>query len=116
MPAQAKNPGRWPGTRDGGWPERVTIPLPATLVTQVLSACSHTSEDAIGRLRDWRDEHPDILPTKPFRYPEEDAALAEYERLAAQVTPAGEIWRAAVQREIEAEPVIRERLAAAAEA
>jgi hypothetical protein len=116
LPAQAKNPGRWPGTRDGGWPERVTVRLPAALVNQVLSACWHTSEDAIGKLRDWRDEHPDILPTRPFRYPEEDAALAEYELLAAQVTPAGHIWRAAVQRGIAAEPVIRERLAVAVEA
>jgi hypothetical protein len=116
LPAQAKNPGRWPGTRDGGWPERVTVRLPAPLVNQVLSACWHTSADAIGKLRDWRDEHPDMLPTKPFRYPEDDAALAEYEALAAQVTPAGHIWRAAVQRGIAAAPVIRERLAVAVEA
>lgn len=93
LPAQARNPGRWPGTRDGGWPEPVTVRLPAALVNQVLAACRHTSGDTIGRLRDWRDAHPDILPTKPFRYPEEDAALAEYEQLAAQVTPAGRIWR-----------------------
>lgn len=94
LPAQAQNPGRWPGTRDGGWPER----LPAALVNQVLSVRWHTSEDAIGKLRDWRDEHPDILPTRPFRYPQEDAALAECELLAAQVTPDGHIWWAAVQR------------------
>jgi hypothetical protein len=116
LPAQARNPGRWPGTRDGGWPERVTVRLPATLVNRVLSACWHTSEDAIGKLRDWRDEHPDMLPTKPFRYPEDDAALAEYEQLAAQVTPAGHIWRAAVMRGVAAEPVIRERLAVAVDA
>ncbi|MCZ4126182.1 hypothetical protein [Streptomyces sp. H39-S7] len=112
LPAQAKNPGRWPGTRDGDWPERVTIRLPAGLVNQVLAACWHTSADAIGKLRDWRDKHPDMLPTKPVRYPAEDAALAEYEELAAQVTPAGDIWRAAVQHAIAARPVILERQAA----
>ncbi|MCM2424254.1 hypothetical protein [Streptomyces sp. RKAG293] len=116
LPAQAKNPGRWPGTRDGGWPERVTVRLPAPLVNQVLAACWHTSEDAIGKLRDWRDKHPDMLPTKAFRYAAEDAALAEYEELAAQVTTAGEIWRAAVQRGIAAAPVIRERQAVAVDA
>lgn len=109
LPEQAKNPGRWPGTRDGGWPERVTVRLSAALVNQVLSACWHTSEDAIGKLRDWRDKYPDMLPTKPFRYPEDDAALAEYELLAAQVTPSGAIWRAAVKRGIAAAPVIRAR-------
>lgn len=107
LPVQARNPGRWPGTRDGGWPER----LPAALVNHVLSACWHTSEDAIGKLRDWRDEHPDMLPTKPFRYAADDAALAEYEALAAQVTPAGHMWRAAVQRGLAAGPVVRERQA-----
>ncbi|NEA60382.1 hypothetical protein G3I60_41025 [Streptomyces sp. SID13666] len=86
--------------------------LPAGLVNRVLAACRHTSEDAIGRLRDWRDKHPDMLPTKPFRYPAEDAALVEYEELAAQVTPAGDIWRAAVQHAIAAGPVILERQAA----
>ncbi|MDJ0375787.1 hypothetical protein QMK19_41050 [Streptomyces sp. H10-C2] len=106
LPAQAKNPGRWPGTRDGGWPERVTVRLAAGLVNQVLAACWHTSADAIGKLRDWRDKHPDMLPTRPFRYPAEDAALAEYEELAAQVTPAGDIWRAAVQHAVAARPVI----------
>lgn len=88
--------------------------LPAALVNQVLSACWHISEDAIGKLRDWRDEHPDMLPTKPFRYPEDDAALAECEQLAAQVTPAGHVWRAGVMRGIAAAPVIRERLAVTA--
>jgi hypothetical protein len=86
------------------------------LALQAVSACWHTSADAIGKLRDWRDEHPDVLPTRPWRTPYEEAALAEYERLAAHVTPAGEIWRAAVRRALEAEPVIRERLAVAVDA
>lgn len=110
LPEQARNPGRWPGTRDEAWPERVTVRLPATLALQAVSACRHTSADAIGKLHDWRDRHPDILPTKPWRTPHEEAALAEYEDLAAHVTPAGDIWRAAVQRTIDAEPVIRQRL------
>ncbi|MCZ4126155.1 hypothetical protein [Streptomyces sp. H39-S7] len=85
-------------------------------MSQVLAACWHTSEDTIGKLPDWRDKHPDMLPTKAFRHTSEDEALAEYEELAAQVTPAGDIWRAAVQRGIAAAPVIRERQAVAVDA
>ncbi|MER7693396.1 hypothetical protein [Streptomyces sp. NPDC097610] len=62
-------------------------------------------------MRDWRDKYPDALPTRPFRSQSEDEALAEYEQLASQVTTAGEIWRAAVDRGIELEPTMRERIA-----
>lgn len=111
LPTQALIPGRWPGSRDGGWPEKLTVRLPSVLVTTTLSACWHTSAEAIGKLRDWRDRYPDALPTRPFRSETEDKALAEYDQLAAQVTTAGEIWRAAVTRGIDSEPTIRERIA-----
>ncbi|MFI9588290.1 hypothetical protein ACIHCQ_42400 [Streptomyces sp. NPDC052236] len=111
LPQQAMIPGRWPGSRDGAWPEKVTVRLPSALVTTVWSACWHTSAEAIGKLRDWRDKYPDALPTRPFRSQSQDEALAEYEKLAAQVTTAGEIWRAAVTRGIDAEPTIRTRIA-----
>ncbi|MEU9428547.1 hypothetical protein AB0D87_38010 [Streptomyces sp. NPDC048342] len=111
LPQQALIPGRWPGSRDGAWPEGVTVRLPSTLVNTVWSACWHTSADAIEHLRDWRDKHPDALPTRPFRSRSEDEALAEYDRLAARVTTTGEIWRAAIKRGIESEPVIRARVA-----
>lgn len=111
LPQQALIPGRWPGSRDGGWPEKVTVRLPSALVTTTLSACWHTSAEAIANLRDWRDKYPDALPTRQFRSEAEDEALAEYNRLAAEVTTSGEIWRAAVTRGIESEATIRERVA-----
>ncbi|WP_077063822.1 hypothetical protein [Streptomyces sp. MP131-18] len=98
LPAEALLPGRWPGSRDGGWPEKVPLRLPAGLVTTVWSACWHTSAEPIAQLRDWRDRHPDALPTRAFRSRGEDQALDEYQRLAAQVTTAGEIWRAGIKR------------------
>ncbi len=111
LPAQALLPGRWPGSRDGAWPEGVTVRLPSGLVNTVRSACWHTSEEAIGQLRDWRDKYPDALPNRPFRSAREDQALAEYERLAAQVTTVGAIWRAGVSRGIASEPTIQARIA-----
>ena len=43
LPWQALIPGRWPGSRDGGYPEKVPVRLAAALVTQAWSACWHTS-------------------------------------------------------------------------
>jgi hypothetical protein len=85
-PAEALVPGHWPGSRNRGWPEKVTVRLPAPLVAMVWSACRHTSAKAIAKLRDWRDAHPRALPIRAFRTGREDQALAEYERLTPQVT------------------------------
>ncbi|MDX2567493.1 hypothetical protein [Streptomyces scabiei] len=111
VPQQALNMGRWPGSRDGAWPEGVTVRLPSGLYTTTLSACWHTSTEAIEKLRDWRDKYPDAMPTRQFRSQAEDEALDEYNRLADQVTTTGAIWRAAVTRGIESEPTIQERIA-----
>ena len=112
LPAEALLPGRWPGSRDGGWPEKVPLRLPAGLVTTVWSACWHTSAEPIAQLRDWRDRHPDALPTRAFRSRREDQALDEYQRLAAQVTTAGEIWRAGIKRGLkDVVPAVRGRIA-----
>ena len=94
-PPEAQYSGRWPGSRDGGWPDRVTANLADALVERVVAACWHTSEPAIVALRAWRDEHPDVL----IRADAGDAAaLAEYERLAEEVTTPGTIWRAGLER------------------
>jgi hypothetical protein len=82
--------GRWPGSRDGGWPEKIVARLPADLVAQVHAACWHTSKHAIEALRRWRDTHPAVVLAR------ED--LTVYEDLAAQVTTTGRVWRAAVDR------------------
>jgi hypothetical protein len=114
LPAEALIPGRWPGSRDGGYPEKLPVRLPAGLVLRVRSACWHTSAEAIGQLRDWRDRWPDALPTRAFREHHEDQALTEYEELAAKVTTTGEVWRSAIERLVDAVPVLLGRAAAAA--
>jgi hypothetical protein len=98
-PPQASLAGRWPGSRDGGYPDRVAANLPLELVTQVWAACWHTSAPAIEALRNWRDEHPTIVRASVD--PDEAAALREYERLAAEVTVPGEIWRAGIARVVD---------------
>jgi hypothetical protein len=90
VPGTAPRAGRWPGSRDTGWAEAITARIPAELEAQVHAACWHTSSDAIEALRSWRDDHPHLV----F-----DAVdLADYERLADQVTTPGMVWRAAVDR------------------
>lgn len=60
-------------------------------MSRALSDCRHTSQDAIGKPRDWPDKHPDMLPTQAFRYPADDAALAgaasQPSRSSASATP-----------------------------
>jgi len=97
LPREALTGGRWPGSRDVNCPDQIPVRLPSDLVLRVRSACWHTSAPAIALLRDWRDAHPSALPWEGFRSDEEHEALAEYEHLAAEVTTAGEIWRAGLK-------------------
>jgi hypothetical protein len=101
-PAEAWGRGRWPGSRDGGFPEHVSARLDGELVKRTVQACWETSREAIAELRRWRDANPGITPPR-YRRTEEGRAelvgpLAEYERLSAQVTTTGEIWRAGLTR------------------
>ncbi|WP_440106487.1 DUF4158 domain-containing protein [Streptosporangium sp. H16] len=89
-PLGAPRAGRWPGSRDGGWPEKIVARLPVDLVAQVHAACWNTSKDAIEVLRRWRDAHPAVVLSR------ED--LTGYEELAAQVSTPGQVWRAAIAR------------------
>ncbi|MGW7574621.1 hypothetical protein [Streptomyces sp. NPDC054765] len=91
--------GRWPGSRDrglDGYPERVS----AGLVAQVVAACWHTSHPAIERLRAWRELHPSITPPR-YQLDHEGrrqltGPLAQYMRLANQVTTTVTSWRAGI--------------------
>lgn len=100
LPNEALIPGRWPGSRDGEWPEKVPLRLPADLVDRTRRACWHTSAEAIGHLRDWRDRWNYPLPTRIWRSGIEEEALREYEALAAEVTTTGEIWRDGLLRAV----------------
>ncbi|MFD3422606.1 hypothetical protein [Streptomyces decoyicus] len=104
-PEEAWDQGRWPGSRDrgpGGYPDRVSARLDADLVAQAMAACWWSSAPAIEQLRAWRDLHPGLTP--PRYQLDEDGRrrlagpLAEYARLAEQVTTTGTIWRAGVTR------------------
>jgi hypothetical protein len=88
--------GRWPGTRDGGYPEAVSFRLPAGLAWQVRAGCWSVSAEAVAGLRDWRDRYPGVVRRRPERGGE--VALAEYERLADQVVTVGDVLRAGLRR------------------
>ncbi|WP_432158586.1 hypothetical protein [Streptomyces sp. bgisy153] len=99
-PTQARLPGRWPGSRDGGYKESIQLRLPTKVADKVLDACWGTSAPYIARLRDWRDRNPGIVvPRGPLDDP--TGPLAEYERLASRVTTVGDIYRAGIWHGIE---------------
>lgn len=101
-PAEARGPGRWPGSQDGGFPEKLSLRLPVDLEHQVRSACWYTSADAIEALLDWRDRYPQVVPRRHKAPAGQENALQEYRQLAARVTTTGEVWRAGIRRGLEA--------------
>ncbi|MFE2639496.1 hypothetical protein ACFXKF_32840 [Streptomyces scopuliridis] len=103
-PGEARQPGRWPGSRHGGYPESITLRLPSKVAERVLSACWWTSASSIARLRTWRDENPGIvIPQRSLDGRRQlEGPLAEYEQLSARVTTVGDVYRAALERGITA--------------
>ncbi|MEU8435412.1 hypothetical protein AB0F18_21340 [Streptomyces sp. NPDC029216] len=101
-PPKARNTGRWPGAKQGGYPEKLTFRLPACLENQVRAACWHTSAPAIRELYDWHERHRLILSKRRCSPTGLDDALEIYGHLAAKVTTTGTIWRSGVRRGIEA--------------
>jgi hypothetical protein len=99
VPVEARISNRWPGSHDGGYPESIPLRLPGDLADRVLSACWHTSSEAIRGIREWSAELGIPVPRRPPSTVGEDA-LAEYERLAAQVTTVGDIYRAGLKHGI----------------
>ncbi|MGW6586390.1 hypothetical protein [Streptomyces globisporus] len=95
--------GRFPGsTRTGSYPETLPLRLPGALVDQVSAGCWSTSKESIHQLWQWHDDHrPGVLRPDATR-PEEQAAAAEYRRLAAGVVTTGEVYRAGIRRGLHA--------------
>ncbi|OLZ63634.1 hypothetical protein AV521_38235 [Streptomyces sp. IMTB 2501] len=101
-PSRARNAGRWPGSKEGGYPEKLTFRIPAGLESQVRAACWHTSARAIYELQDWQDRYRLMLSKRQWAPASLEPALDVYDRLAAKVTTTGAIWRGGVRRGIEA--------------
>lgn len=108
VPVEARISNRWPGSHDGGYPESIPLRLPGDLADQVLSACWHTSCEAIRGIREWSAELGIPVPRRPPSAVGE-GALAEYERLAAQVTTVGDIYRAGLKHGIETAESLSQR-------
>ncbi|MFJ3206292.1 hypothetical protein [Streptomyces sp. NPDC086989] len=111
VPDEAMDPGRWPGSRDGGYPKQVPLRLPQPLARKTYAACWHSSYKAILELRKWREQNPGIVPRRVRRRTggRGVAELEEYERLAAQVTTVGDVYRAGLLRGIGAAEALRSR-------
>lgn len=101
-PPAARTAGRWPGSREGGYPEQLSFRLPAFLEHQVRAACWYTSAVAITELQDWQDRYRPILPKRRRPPTGLEHIFDIYDRLAARITTTGAIWRAGIQRGIEA--------------
>ncbi|HEY8986367.1 MAG TPA: hypothetical protein VIU15_43195 [Streptomyces sp.] len=89
--------GLLPAALVSGYPESLSLSLPATLVEQVRAGCWASSRESIRRLRQWRADYSAAVLQSRDGPPE-----AEYERLAAGVTTTGEVYRAGVRRGLHA--------------
>ncbi|MFD9817157.1 hypothetical protein [Streptomyces sp. NPDC059080] len=101
-PPQARDLGRWPGSADGGFPEQLPLRLPTSLENQVRAACWYTSFEAIEALEDWRRRYPQVIPRRRWAPAGLESALDAYDQLALRVTTTGEIWRAGIERGMDA--------------
>lgn len=100
-PPSARCPGRWPGSREGGYPEQLSFRLPAPLVGRVRAACWYTSAVTIAELQDWQDRYRLVLRKRRQPPSGMEHVLELYDRLAAGVTTTGVIWRAGLRQGIE---------------
>ncbi|WP_328508294.1 hypothetical protein OG981_53760 [Streptomyces mirabilis] len=96
IPRQAKTRGRTCGSPGSGWPEQISVRLPADLVHTVYAACWHTSKEARDALEKWQTRYPKARPNLPLRTRCDADALAEYRELCAKINHRGDVWRDAV--------------------
>ncbi|MBB4920960.1 hypothetical protein [Streptosporangium saharense] len=96
-PRSAPKAGRWPGSRDSGYPEAISLRLPPDLARQVYAGCWHASKEAIAELRAWRDANPGVVAHL------DPELRADYDEMAARVITPGHVLRAAVARALPAD-------------
>lgn len=82
--------GRWPGSRDGAYPDQMVTRVDPELAEQVLRACwAHSGEAVLGVLA-WREANPGVVY--------DVGELELYDALTARITTPGDVWRAALSR------------------
>ncbi|MGQ4374797.1 hypothetical protein ACN6K9_001668 [Streptomyces sp. SAS_267] len=81
------------------YPECLALSLPVTLVEQLCAGCWTSSKKSIDRLRKWHADHSAIVQSRARLL---EGPAAEYERLAASVITAGDVYRAAIRRGLHA--------------
>ncbi|MFH0180659.1 hypothetical protein [Streptomyces cacaoi] len=97
LPGPAIAPaGRTCGSPGSGWPEEISVWLPADLVHTVRAACWHTSKEGRDALEKWHQRYPKARPNQPLRTRCDADALAEYRELCAKINHRGDVWRDAV--------------------
>jgi hypothetical protein len=90
VPDWVRLSGRWPGSRDGAYPDQLVTRVDPTLAERVLRACwAHSGEAVLGVLA-WREENPDVVY--------DVAELDRYDALTAKVMTPGDLWRAGLSR------------------
>ncbi|MFJ3518437.1 hypothetical protein [Streptomyces sp. NPDC090131] len=104
LPGQAR--GRWVGSPQGSWPEKLTVELPADLVTTTQAGCWHASREATDALHKWHEHNPGARPNRPEHPRCGLMELDHYQRLAAEILTPGHIWREAVLSGIAAASLI----------
>lgn len=93
VPRQARARGRSCDSPGSGWPEQVSVRLPADLVDTVRAACWHTSRQARDALEGWKARYPKVRPNQPVGARCDAEALAEYLELCAKINHRGDVWR-----------------------
>ncbi|MEU1003762.1 hypothetical protein [Streptomyces tibetensis] len=92
--------GLLPAAMGNSYPESLSLSLPAALVERVHAGCWSSSKESIRRLRQRRADYSAAVLQSRAKPREQSAA--EYERLAAGVTTAGEVYRAGIRRGLHA--------------
>jgi hypothetical protein len=90
VPDWVRLSGRWPGSRDGGYPDQLVTRVDPELAERVLRACwAHSGEAVLGVLA-WREQNPDVVY--------DVAELERYDAFSAQIITPGDLWRAGLRR------------------
>ncbi|GGX55525.1 hypothetical protein GCM10010341_90410 [Streptomyces noursei] len=89
---------------EAAWPRRLRASGPGSCTRGArqtfneCAACWHTSKGTLAQLDEWKQRHPKARPNRRSRQNCSEADLAEYRQICSNITPRGDVWRAAVLR------------------